>query len=246
MDGLISVVIPTHNSRRYIVPALDSIRAQKHRTLEIIVVDDGSSDGTSQLIREYAPDVRVIEQQQRGHPAARNVGIRAARGEFLSFLDHDDLWSFDKLERQIVSFERDPALDLVFGHIQNFFTAEMSPADRERIFVPLRPLPGLLQGAMLARRSSFDRVGLFFEERSVGDFLDWYGRALLARMNVKMLPETVLYRRIHANNFQRMNKHHRGQYLRAVKDLLDRRRGTFTRGQPTTDTTPKALKRLVA
>ena len=90
------------------------------------------------------------------------------------------LWSPDKLERQMACFERNPALDLVFGHIQNFFTPEMPPEERERLAVPLRPLPGLLQGAMLARRRSFDRVGLFSEERSVGDFLDWYGRAMLA------------------------------------------------------------------
>lgn len=227
MDGLVSVVIPAHNSGPYIVPALDSILAQKHRPVEILVVDDGSTDSTAQTVRGYAPEVRVIEQEQRGHPAARNVGIRAASGEFLGFLDHDDLWSPDKLELQLARFEHNPELDLVFGHIQNFLTPEMPPEERDLMAVPLRPLPGLLQGSLLARRRSFDRVGLFSEEHSIGDFLDWYGRALLARMNVEMLPETVVYRRIHANNFQRKHKHQRREYLRAVKDLLDRRRGVL-------------------
>jgi glycosyltransferase involved in cell wall biosynthesis len=225
VDSLVTVVIPAHNSRLYIAPALDSILVQKYRPIEILVVDDGSTDSTVQMVRGYAPEVRVIEQEQRGHPAARNAGIRAASGEFLGFLDHDDLWSPDKLELQIASFERKPELDLVFGHIQNFFTPEMPQDERELLAVPLRPLPGLLQGALLARRRSFDRVGLFSEERSVGDFLDWYGRAMLARMNVEMLPETVVYRRIHAHNYQRTHKHQRREYLRAVKDLLDRRRG---------------------
>jgi glycosyltransferase involved in cell wall biosynthesis len=225
MDELVSVVIPAHNSQQYIVPALDSILAQKHRPLEILVVDDGSTDLTTQIVRGYAREVRLIEQDQRGHPAARNAGVRAAAGEFLGFLDHDDLWSPDKLERQIASFQHNPALDLVFGHIQNFFTPEMPPKERQRVAAPLEPLPGLLQGAMLARRRSFDRVGLFSEERGMGDFLDWYGRAMLARMNVEMLPDTVVFRRIHANNYQRTHKHQRHEYLRAVKDLLDRRRG---------------------
>ena len=225
MDQLVSVVIPTHNGQRYIGATLDSVLAQRHRPLEILVVDDGSTDATAQIVTGYASEVRLIEQDQRGHPAARNTGIRAAGGEFLGFLDHDDLWSPDKLERQMACLERDPALDLVFGHIQNFFTPEMPPEERQRLAVPLRPLPGLLQGAMLARRRSFDRVGLFDEERSVGDFLDWYGRVMLAGMNIEMLPETVVHRRIHANNFQRANKHRRREYLRAVKDLLDRRRG---------------------
>jgi glycosyltransferase involved in cell wall biosynthesis len=227
MDHLVSVVIAAHNSRRYIAQTLDSILAQKHRPLEILVVDDGSTDSTAEMVRGYAPEVRLIEQNQQGHPAARNSGIRAAAGDFLAFLDHDDLWSPDKLERQIASFERNPELDLVFGHIQNFFTPEMPMEERERFAVPLRPLPGLLQGAMLARRRSFDRVGLFYEGRGMGDFLDWYGRAMLTRMNVEMLPETVVYRRIHANNYQRTHKHERRDYLRAVKDLLDRRRGVL-------------------
>jgi glycosyltransferase involved in cell wall biosynthesis len=227
MDRLVSVVIPAHNSRSYIAPALDSILAQKHRPIEILVVDDGSTDSTVQMVRGYAPEVRVLEQEQRGHPAARNAGIRAAAGEFLGFLDHDDLWSPDKLELQIDRFEHNPELDLVFGHMQNFFTPEMPPSERQRLAVPLRPLPGLLQGSMLARRQSFDRVGLFSEARSVGDFLDWYGRAMLARMEVEMLPQTVVYRRIHASNYQRTHQHQRREYLRAVKDLLDRRRGVL-------------------
>jgi len=224
MDKLVSVVIPTHNSHRYIVPTLNSILAQKYRPLEILVVDDGSTDFTAQIVRDYAPEVRLIAQVQRGHPAARNTGIRAAAGDFLAFLDHDDLWSSDKLERQMAAFERNPTLDLVFGHIQNFFTPEMPLEARERIKVPLRPLPGLLQGAMLARRNSFDRVGPFSEKRGMGDFLDWYGRALLLEMKIEILPQAMVYRRIHANNYQRTHKHQRRDYLFAVKELLDRRR----------------------
>lgn len=225
MDELVSVVIPAHNSQKYIVPALDSILAQKHRPIEILVVDDGSTDSTTGMVRGYAPEVRLIEQQQSGHPASRNAGVRAAAGEFLGFLDHDDLWSPDKLERQIAAFRYNSTLDLVFGHIQNFFTPEMTPEERARLAVPLDPLPGLLQGAMLARRRSFDRVGPFSEVRGTGDFLDWYGRAMLAGMKMEMLTETVVFRRIHATNYQRTHHHERRQYLLAVKELLDRRRG---------------------
>ncbi len=225
MDNLVSVVIPTYNGQRYIVPTLDSVLAQKHRPLEILVVDDGSTDSTAQIVRDYAPEVRLIEQERRGHPAARNAGIRAAGGEFLGFLDHDDLWSADKLELQLATFSRNRELDLVFGHIQNFFTPEMKEEERQRIAVPLQALPGLLQGSMLTRRRSFDLVGPFREDRGMGDFLDWYGRAMLVQMKIEMLAETVVHRRIHANNYQRTYKDQRREYLRAVKDLLDRRRG---------------------
>ncbi len=121
MDSLVTVVIPAHNSRPYIAPALDSILVQKYRPIEILVVDDGSTDSTVQMVRGYAPEVRVIEQEQRGHPAARNAGIRAASGEFLGFLDHDDLWSPDKLELQIASFERNPDARLSLWAYPEFF-----------------------------------------------------------------------------------------------------------------------------
>ena len=225
MDQLVSVVIPAHNSERHIAATLESVLAQKHRPLEILVVDDGSTDGTAALLRGYGDQVRLIAQPQRGHPAARNTGIRAAAGVYLGFIDHDDLWSADKLDLQIESFRRNPALDLVFGHIRNFFSPEMPLAEQARFAVPLHPLPGLLQGAMLARRASFDRIGLFSEQRGLGDFLDWYGRAMIAGMNIEMLAETVLFRRIHAHNYQRTHRHQRHEYLHAVKQLLDRRRG---------------------
>jgi glycosyltransferase involved in cell wall biosynthesis len=225
MDALVSVVIPAHNSERYILATLDSVLAQAHRPLEIVVVDDGSSDGTAAMVENYAPGIRVVKQERRGHPAARNAGIRAATGEFLGFIDHDDLWSPDKLTLQMEAFAKDPELDLVFGHIRNFFTPEMPAEERARIQSPMHPLPGLLQGAMLARRSSFERVGYFYEQRGLGDFLDWYGRAMLAGVKTEMLAETVLHRRIHANNYQRIYGRERREYLLAVKDLLDRRRG---------------------
>lgn len=225
MDPLISVVIPAYNGERHIAAALDSVLAQRYRPLEVLVVDDGSADSTSQIVRAYAPQVHLMKCEHRGHPMARNTAVHAAAGEFIAFLDHDDLWSPDKLERQLGCFARNPALDLVFGHVQNFFDAELPAEERKRLTVPLQPLPGLLQGAMLARRPSFDRVGLFSEDHEVGDFIDWYGRAMLARMKVEVLPETVLHRRIHRTNFQRVNHHRQREYIHVIRDLLARRRG---------------------
>lgn len=226
MEPLVSVVIPTFNGVKYIRETLDSVLSQSYRRLEIIVVDDGSTDGTGTTVNEYAPDVTLVSQARQGHPAARNRGIGIASGDFLSFLDHDDLWTPSKIEAQITCFLNEPSLDLVFGHIQNFFTPEMTVEHRERVRVPLNPLPGLLQGAMLATRRAFDKVGPFCEERNLGDFLDWYGRATVLNMKTRMLPETVLRRRIHATNYTRQNIHLRQQYLAAVKQLLERRRAS--------------------
>ena len=178
-----------------------------------------------------APRAIVVRQAQRGHPAARNRGVAVSTGEFLSFLDHDDLWEHAKLEEQLACFRADPELDLVFGHIQNFFSAELSEEERRRLPVPLAPLPGLLQGAMLARRSSFLAVGPFSEAREMGDFVDWYGRAMILNCRTYMQPQTVLRRRIHETNYQRTHAHLRRLYLPAVKQLLDRRRAAKQTGQ---------------
>lgn len=224
MEPLVSVIIPTFNGARHIRETLESVFAQTYRPLEILVIDDGSTDSTAAEVAAFSPDVELISQPQGGHPAARNRGVRASRGEFLSFLDHDDLWAPEKTESQMECFRRDPGLDLVFGHIQNFLSPEMTDEQRRQIAARLDPIPGLLQGAMLARRSSFQAVGEFCEERDMGDFLDWYGRAQILQCRTHMQAETVLRRRIHATNFQRTHKHLRRQYLPALKQLLDRRR----------------------
>ena len=225
MDPLVSVIIPAYNSGPYLDTAIASVLSQTYGRMELIVVDDGSTDGTADRVMCYGSSVALIRQQRRGHPAARNTGIRAASGEFLAFLDHDDLWTPHKLRVQIDCCAQDPQLDLVFGQIQNFFSPELPEEERGGFKVPLMPLPGLLQGAMLARRSAFDRIGLFREDRQIGDFIDWYGRALLEGLKMHVLTETVMRRRIHRSNHQRLHQADVAPgYLIAVKELLDRRR----------------------
>lgn len=225
MDPLVSVIIPAYNSGAYLRPTVESVLAQAHRPIEILIVDDGSTDDSASVAESFGPPVRLLRQARSGHPAARNAGIRAAVGEYLAFVDHDDLWSPEKLEAQLACFRNESGPDLVFGHIRNFFSEELTAEECSRLRTPMEPLPGLLQGAMLATRSCFERVGLFAEERIVGDFIDWYSRAMNAGMKAQMLPETVLLRRIHRANHQRMNRHLiAAGYLASVKDLLNRRR----------------------
>jgi glycosyltransferase involved in cell wall biosynthesis len=109
----ISVVIPTFNQARYLGEAIDSALAQLRKPLEVIVVDDGSTDETPAVLERYGAPVRVIRQQNGGVAAARNAGVAAARGEYVAFLDSDDVWHPRKLFRQMLRFDVDPALGLV-------------------------------------------------------------------------------------------------------------------------------------
>jgi glycosyltransferase involved in cell wall biosynthesis len=226
----VSVIIPIHNSGKYLREAIDSVLAQRYSPLEVLVVDDGSSDNGPESASSYGLQVRVIAIPHRGHPAARNAGVAASTGDFLAFLDADDLWTANKIELQLQAFAADPSLDLVFGHMQNFISLDLTEEERAKIKCNSTVLPGLLQGSMLARRGSFERVGPFAEERKMGDFLDWYGRATLGNLNMLMLPETLVRRRIHLANFQRTHKHLRRENLLVLKKLLDLRRAAGSAG----------------
>lgn len=112
-EPTVSVVIPSYNSADYLRAAIESARAQTHRSLEIIVVDDGSTDGSLDIAREYEDPVRVVTQTNSGVSVARNRGIDDARGEWIGFLDADDLWEPTKLERQMATAAADNTDDVV-------------------------------------------------------------------------------------------------------------------------------------
>ena len=101
MSRKISIIVPTYNVERYIRQTLDAMLAQTFQDFELIVVDDGSTDQTREIVRSYAPRVRLIEQSNQGVCAARNRGLRESTGEFVCFSDHDDFWFPEKLARQL-------------------------------------------------------------------------------------------------------------------------------------------------
>ncbi len=123
---LISCVIPVFNGERYLGEALESVLAQSYQPLEVIVVDDGSTDGTAEVARRYGERVRYVWQPNAGETAARNLGLTAAQGEFIAFLDADDVWHSEKLERQIARFQERPEIDLCFTQIQHFWMPELT------------------------------------------------------------------------------------------------------------------------
>jgi glycosyltransferase involved in cell wall biosynthesis len=222
--GLVSVVIGVYNAERYIAEAIDSVLAQDHRPLELIVVDDGSTDGSGDVVRRY-PDVVYIRQENGGNGSARNTGVAAASGEFLAFLDADDRFTPGKLSLQLRALEEDPGLDLVFGHVQEFVSPELDEETRAGIRPPApEPMPWTAPNLMLIRRAAFDRVGPFETGIRVGVTVDWFLRAKEAELRYRVLPETVLERRLHTENNGIREAASRSQYLAVLKASLDRRR----------------------
>jgi glycosyltransferase involved in cell wall biosynthesis len=228
----VSCIVPVFNGERYLAEALDSILAQTHRPLEVVVADDGSTDATAGVVRRYGDAVRAVWQPNTGAPAARNLGLRHARGDFIAFLDADDLWHRDKLARQVERFADRPELDVSVTHIQSFWIEELRhEAERFEGHPLAQPQPGYVTQTMLARRGLFDRVGGFNTTLSVGDPMEWFVRAAEAGAQMELLPQTLVYRRMHRGNLswrsdgeRRMTRAMQSAILRVVKESLDRRR----------------------
>ena len=234
--ALVSCIVPVFNGERYLGEALDSILAQQYRPLEVIVVDDGSIDGTAAIVRGYGDRVRALRQPNAGAPAARNLGVQAARGAFIAFLDSDDLWHHDKLSRQMARFGARPELDVSVTYLQTFWIPELrDEAERFRDHPLAQPQPGYVTITMLARRTLFERVGAFNTTRTVGDPMEWFVRAAEHDAVMELLPDTLAFRRMHQRNLswasgasRSMTTAMQDAVLQVVKESLDRRRAGGT------------------
>jgi glycosyltransferase involved in cell wall biosynthesis len=230
---LISVMIGVYNAERYLAEAIESVLAQKYQPLEMIVVDDGSDDASGEVARRYGNALTYARQENAGNGSARNHAVRLASGELYAFLDADDRFLPGKLERQFAALDADPTLDMVFGHVQEFVSPELTDSQRATVRPPApQPLPWPAPNLMLIRRESFARVGPFSEDVKVGVTVDWYARATEAGLRNAMLPEVVLERRLHLTNNGLRERDSRQQYLHVLKAALDRRRAQASPDPP--------------
>lgn len=174
---MISVIIPTYNSDKYICEALDSVLQQTYTDYEIIVIDDGSTDSTRTIIDNRYNMVRYYYVKNNGVSAARNSGISMAQGELIAFLDADDMWLPEKLEKQASMFNKNDKLGLVFT--ENYFfngqgISEFSANKRARLMrgdivknIFLNSY--VVTSTVMVRKSVFDHVGLFEEDLQVAE-----------------------------------------------------------------------------
>jgi glycosyltransferase involved in cell wall biosynthesis len=226
MSGLVSCILPVYNGAPHLRDAVDSILAQDHRELEVIAIDDGSGDESAQMLAAYGSALTVVTQPNAGPAAARNRGLALARGAFVAFLDQDDRWHPHKLSRQLAHLARDRRLDVSVAHVESFWAAATGTPPEPRVADQPRSgvVPGYVTGAMLARRRVFDRVGGFSQDCRYVDSLDWFARAAECGAVVALLPDVLLYHRVHAGNLSRHGHDSRAECLRVVRAALERRR----------------------
>ena len=224
---LISVIIPVFNTEKYLAEAIESVLSQTIKPAEIIVVDDGSTDKSAEVARQFEPLVRLVCQENKGVGAARNTGINNASGENLAFLDADDLWTENKLEIQLSYLQNNPGTDIVFGYVEQFISPEL-PDEHQRILKPEHEkMQGFVIGTMLIKKTTFLKAGLFNEKLELGEFIDWFSRAKDLGLSFHVLEDIVLKRRIHTSNMGIYKKQHLKDYTTLLRETLARKRKTI-------------------
>jgi glycosyltransferase involved in cell wall biosynthesis len=222
----VSCIVTAWNDERYLGDAIESILAQDYPDFEVLVVDDGSTDGTADVVLGFGHRVRYVYQSNAGCSAARNTGIRETAGEFIAFLDADDLWVPQKLQSQVAAFQSRADLDACFTYAQNFWIDELK--DEEERFQDHRiskPLPAYAASTLMTRRSLFDRFGWFDIEQDYGQTVEWVIRVRSAGALVDHIPDVLTRRRIHDRNRSReQSGKARDDFLHMLKTHLDRQR----------------------
>jgi glycosyltransferase involved in cell wall biosynthesis len=196
----ITVIIPTYNRSQFVVEAVESVLSQTYPDFEVIVVDDGSTDDTVAVLRRFEGRIRLVRQENRGPAAARNRGLSEASGEFIAFLDSDDLWDKRKLERQ-VSFLEDHPSELICYTDEIWIRRGVRVNPRKRhakwdgwIFEKCLPLCIISPSSVMMRRPFFELVGTFDEDFPVCEDYELWLRAS-ARLPIRYLPEKLIIKR---------------------------------------------------
>lgn len=220
-DSTVSCIIPVHNGAAFIGEALESIFAQKGPVLEVVVVDDGSTDASARIAASFA-GVRVVSRSQGGVAAARNDGLRSAYGDYVAFLDADDLWLPGKLDAQLAALAVEPApayCVTMARHVVTDADGTVPPGDPGDVKL------GRLMQCLLARRADFDRVGPLDTGTSTRADQDWFLRADQTGLKQVVVPEVFTIRRIHGDNHSiRSSAQVLDDFLTIAKRNLDRKR----------------------
>lgn len=198
---LISVIMPVYNGAHFVPEAVQSILDQGYPNLEIIIVDDGSEDNIADVVDALPTDVRFFRQDNNGPSSARNRGIRDASGEFIAFLDADDLWPADRLNNLARRLMDNPDLQIVQGAAQ-LMRRDTEDSSFKQIGNPAEAFPHYI-GAGLSRKSIWELNGLFDEDMTFGEDTDWYNRVEEKKLAIERLEQVTLLVRRHETNMTR-------------------------------------------
>jgi glycosyltransferase involved in cell wall biosynthesis len=219
-NPLVSVVLASYNMGHYLPESVRSVLAQTYENIEVIIIDDGSTDDTEEQIKPLLSDprLRYIKQENQGQPKAKNNGIKACNGEYIAFCDGDDLWATNKLELQLPLIDHDPEVGVVYSEV-SYIDDKGNPLDKEQ---PYERYSGMVTdklilknfipfGTALVKRQCFNELGLFDENLPMG--IDWdLWLRFSVRFKIKYLADKTYIYRIWPGQ---MSSNYRGRYHHA-------------------------------
>ncbi len=218
--------MPVFNAEKYVEEATKSVLSQTYKNIELICINDNSTDSSLARLESFGDEIIVINNKDNfGTSESRNKGIRRAKGEFLAFIDNDDIWEKNKLEVQMNHFNNNPKLDISFSYMKCFLSPELSEEVKNLRYCPPRPLPGYIPSTMVVKRASFDRVGYFDARWKNGESVDWLFKAKEAGLNFGIVDDVLVKRRIHETNKGALaSSTNKSEYLKIIRESLARRR----------------------
>jgi glycosyltransferase involved in cell wall biosynthesis len=222
----VDVVIPAFNASAFLDEALDSVLAQGPLVGKVVVVDDGSSDGTVALAAARGSPVELVQLQgNHGAAKARNAGIARCASEFVAFLDADDRWLPGKLDAQVAALTGAQERAFAICRIRPFADAEIPAAERAALLAQQpAEMEGWLASALIVRRAMFVQAGLFAEDLRIGEVIDWFSR--VRPFGHVAIPAVLVERRMHRRHTTRLAEEQRRDYLLAAHRHLARQRGS--------------------
>ena len=208
---LVSVVIPVYNGEKFILECLRSVAEQTYPRIQCIVVNDGSTDQTVDVIRQSDLKVELVNQDHKNLPSARNTGIRYAAGDFIALLDADDLWYPDKIEAQVQMMMENPGAGLVFSDTEKFFPSGKIRYQKDKRELSLKlnnedPFPILIKkniivpSSVLIRSSIFKEIGYFDETLNSCEDWEFWLRFPVHHLQIRFLDRILTKYRFHGGN----------------------------------------------
>nr|NQU92803.1 glycosyltransferase family 2 protein [Bacteroidota bacterium] len=198
-NPLVSIIIPVFNREKYIREAIESIINDHYLPKEIIVIDDGSTDNTAIIVSAFS-NITVIRQENLGVAVARNVGIEASSGEFITFLDSDDIWIPGRIESCLSYFRSHPEIDFVLGQQDMFLQNGIKKPGLIKQEWLERPMDVSNNGVIMLKKACYEKTGLFNPAYKKGEDTEWFVRAKEAHLKMARIPFVFLRRRIHDSN----------------------------------------------
>lgn len=219
---LVSVIVPVYNGERFLYAALQSIFQQDYYPLEVIVVNDGSTDNTAAIVKSF-PNVTHVSQEHHGVAAARNKGIAASHGDIIAFLDCDDFWPCDRLTHTVMYLDQHPEVGYVLGKQMMFVEPGCDVPPWVKAEWLVEPQDASNTGVLVVRREIFDCIGTFNEDYRGGEDTEWLVRASEIGIPKARLQKVVLYRRIHGENLSGgMTQMQKGNLIKIARESIRR------------------------